>query len=282
MTLCAINIAALIYCWTSILLTPLPAITIGISFFCSLMFLFEPKTKKLAVFTYLSLALIALCGFTFALYSRRPIGFLVPFTAVVIVCKNFYVTRKYRKKNSFRTKMASGVCLVAVFSLIGCSVNLFVLKDRDGLSNGQDTMWGVECVSVFDDICADATTDEEVAHAAYDWIRTNLTYDRSKMDVAFQYFNCRDTLISRSGVCFDFANLFAAICRSQGVPCYCLDGANKRDLSSGHTFNRVFFNGSWWTVDVTYDTSHADKQWGFMKCQSLNDPDELYYLTKIY
>ena len=118
MTLCAINIAALIYCWTSILLTPLPAITIGISFFCSLMFLFEPKTKKLAVFTYLSLALIALCGFTFALYSRRPIGFLVPFTAVVIVCKNFYVTRKYRKKNSFRTKMASGVCLVAVFSLI--------------------------------------------------------------------------------------------------------------------------------------------------------------------
>ena len=281
MILCAINLAALIYCWTSILLTPLPAIVIGISFSCSLMFLFEPKTKALAVFTYLSLALIALLGLAFTIYSRRPIGFLVSFSAAAVICKNFLVSKKYCKKDKFRTKTVTGVCLIAAFALVGCTVYHFVLNKQNGLSNGQDTMWGAECIPVFDAICADATTDEDVALAAYDWIRANLTYDHD-LNLLYQYFNCRNTLTTKTGVCFDFANLFTAICRSRGVPCFCVDGNSKRDPSSKHSFNRVFFKGSWWTVDVTHDTTYTNKQWGFMKCQCLNEPDELYYITKIY
>ena len=281
MTLCAINIAALIYCWTSILLTPIPAIVIGMSFLCSLLFLFEPKTKALAVFTYMSLAFIALLGLAFTIYSRRPIGFLVSFSAVAVICKNFLTSRKYWKKDRLRTKMITGVCLISAFALVGCTVYHFVLNKRHGLSNGQDTMWGAECVPVFDAICAEASTDEDVAYAAYDWIRTNMTYDHD-LNFKYQYFDCRNTLTTKTGVCFDFANLFTAICRSHGVPCFCIDGNSKRKPSSKHSFNRVFFNGSWWTVDVTYDTEFKGKLWGFHKCQSLSDPDEDYYITKIY
>ena len=281
MTLCAINLAAVIYYWTAIIITPLPAIMIGISFSCSLMYLIEPKTKPLACITYLSMALIFLLGMIIAIYIRRPIGFLVSFSAGVIICKNFLASGTHRKKDKLRTKIASGICIAAIIILVGCSAYTFALSKRDGLSNGQETMWGAECAAVFDDICADAGTDEDVAHAAYDWIRSNLTYD-DNLDLVYQYFDCKNTLITKTGVCYDFANLFAAICRSQGVPCFCVNGDAKRNLSVKHTFNRVFFNGSWWTVDVTHDTSHADKQWGFMECQSLNDPDELYYITKIY
>ena len=281
MILCAINIAAVIYYWTAILITPLPAIMIGISFSCSLMFLFEPKTKTLAYITYISMALIFLLGMIFAIYIRRPIGFLVSFSAGVIVCKNFLASRTYRKKDELRTKIVSGICIMAAFVLVGCSAYTFVLNKRNGLSNGQETMWGAECSAVFNSICSDAGTDEEVVRAAYDWIRANLTYD-DDLDLVYQYFDCKNTLITKTGVCYDFANLFAAICRSQGVPCYCLDGDSKRNLSLKHTFNRVFFSGSWWTVDVTHDTTHNDKQWGFMKCQDPNEPDELYYITKIY
>ena len=46
------------------------------------------------------------------------------------------------------------------------------------------------------------------------------------------------------GICFDYANLFTAICRSQNIPCYTVYGHNIIDHSSRHCWNRVYFNGA--------------------------------------
>ncbi len=62
------------------------------------------------------------------------------------------------------------------------------------------------------------------------------------------------------GVCYDFSAVFAAMCRSQGIPCT----VEKGYISSGyHAWNRVYPDGKWITVDMTRSVVqrnyHADR-----------------------
>lgn len=82
----------------------------------------------------------------------------------------------------------------------------------------------------------------------------NFEYDYN-YNVLFQYFDVRKTLRTKQGVCFDFFHLFAALCRSQNIPCYAVDGISYKDSTVQHTWNRVYYDGSWWNKDVTNDIS---------------------------
>jgi len=181
--------------------------------------------------------------------------------------------------------MIAGIVLVAVFVLTIFS-GIFVVTSRNsGLANGPETTWDRESQAVFDEICVDATTDKEFIAAAYNWILNNLTYDDYRP--AYQCFNVKRTLSLKSGICYDFANLFAAICRSQGVPCYCINGYRRDNVNYQHAWNRVFFDGVWWNMDVTFDTCRRNKSpelslYGFHACENLYSPDENYVITKIY
>ena len=73
----------------------------------------------------------------------------------------------------------------------------------------------------------------------------NFEYDY-KCEPFIKYFNVRKTLTTKKGICYDFSHLFAAICRSQNIPCYVLDGTKLDDANYHHTWNRVYFNDSWW------------------------------------
>ena len=108
----------------------------------------------------------------------------------------------------------------------------------------------------------------------------NFEYD-DECEPIVQYFNVRKTLSARKGICYDFSHLFAALCRSQNIPCYVVDGDKRKNVQYHHTWNRVYFNGSWWDVDTTYDAT-SNSKYGFNKLNSLNDIDELYYITRIY
>ena len=85
----------------------------------------------------------------------------------------------------------------------------------------------------------------------------NLAYDHYKVDVlgtprAFYYNDFSgtyDTWVTKAGVCHDFANIFATMCRAQGIPCNTLD-------NRGHTWNLVYVNNSWVEVDMTYDITN--------------------------
>lgn len=57
-------------------------------------------------------------------------------------------------------------------------------------------------------------------------------------------------LYLRKGVCNDFAELFAALVRSQGIPVKKESGYDTS--SGGHMWNRVYFDGQWWWLDATW------------------------------
>ena len=112
----------------------------------------------------------------------------------------------------------------------------------------------------------------------------NLEYDYN-YNAIFQYFDVRKTLRTKKGVCFDFSHLFAALCRSQNIPCYAVDGTSYTDSSARHTWNRVYYDGCWWNLDVTNDiscTASGKSPYGFRELTSVYNSDKDYYITNIY
>ena len=57
------------------------------------------------------------------------------------------------------------------------------------------------------------------------------------------------TLNSSKGICYDLSSLFAAMCRSQSIPCSLTKGYAGR---SYHAWNKVNVDGAWYQIDLTY------------------------------
>ena len=94
--------------------------------------------------------------------------------------------------------------------------------------------------------------DLEIAAAVYDYLAKNVTYDYDKAEtVQSGYLPDPDsTLASKTGICFDYAALAAAMMRSQGVPCQVITGyVGAEELY--HAWNRFFVkNEGWLTVEI--------------------------------
>lgn len=105
------------------------------------------------------------------------------------------------------------------------------------------------------ELCAGKITDAEKVVAIHNYIAANYTYDSelaAKIDAGTvnNYVpNANSVLNAKKGICYDLASLFAAMCRSQGIPC---------KLTSGyagtvyHAWNQVYVNGAWQVIDPTY------------------------------
>ena len=112
----------------------------------------------------------------------------------------------------------------------------------------------------------------------------NFEYDYDCKPI-IQYFNVRKTLTSKKGICYDFAHLFATLCRTQNIPCYVVDGTKIDDANYHHTWNRVYFDGSWWNVDITFDTIQTqskDELYGFRNIENAYSPNKEFIIRKIY
>ena len=190
--------------------------------------------------------------------------------------------------SSGKDKLLTKICVLVLTAFIAVllffSYNFVFKPEAPYLSNGRDTLWDTQTEELADEICAGCETDEEKVGAFYDWIIANFEYDYD-CNPLFQYFNVRKTLQTKQGICFDFSHLFAAFCRSQNIPCYAVDGMPYDRSKENHTWNRVYFNGSWWDMDLTNDTLATKdnrKIYGFHELESIASPDKDYYITRIY
>jgi len=189
-----------------------------------------------------------------------------------------------KSKDNLLTKIFVLVVFFVILSLL-LSAYIFVYKqDIVSLANGQATLWDTKTVELSDEICADCDTDEEKVKAIYNWMMHNFEYDY-ECEPFIQYFNVRKTLSKRKGICYDFSHLFAALCRSQNIHCYVIDGDKRDSTQYHHTWNRVYFDGSWWNMDVTFDivqTKKHEQLYGFRKIGNPYIQDKEYQITKIY
>ena len=243
----------------------------------------EIKTKTMRTAVYISLMLIACMNIAYAIYCRRvfPILSIISLAIVLLYYTAF-------SNNTSKDNLLTKICVLIVSAFIIAllfTAYIFVYKQKDiSLTNGQATLWDTNTVELADEICADCDTDEESVKAIYEWMIHNFEYDY-ECEPIVQYFNVHKTLRTHKGVCYDFSHLFAALCRSQNIPCYVIDGTPYNPAMDCHTWNRVYFDDSWWNIDVTFDIIQTKKQgvlYGFCKIEYAFVTDEKYIITKIY
>lgn len=106
------------------------------------------------------------------------------------------------------------------------------------------------------------SNDYEKARVIYDWVGTNIEYDDNKavevmqnkvpMGVASGAINTFET---RLGVCFDYACLYVAMCRANGIPVRLIVGEGYNGIEwISHSWNEIYIKerDEWIGVDPTF------------------------------
>ena len=186
-------------------------------------------------------------------------------------------------KDTLLTKIYVLAVSIFIIAALILSYNFVCKPESPYLLNGGATLWDTQTEELADEICADSDTDAEKVQAIYNWMIANMEYDYN-YKALLQYFDVRRTLSTGTGVCYGFANLFAALCRSQNIPCYVVDGTPYDRSTEDHTWNRVYYDGCWWDLEVTNDiscTASGKSLYGFRKLVGASAPDKDYFITKI-
>ncbi|QSF45556.1 transglutaminase-like domain-containing protein [Paenibacillus tianjinensis] len=128
------------------------------------------------------------------------------------------------------------------------------------LSSVQNVKWSSSDKSVLKakQLTQGLTTDEAKVKVIYNYIVANVKYDyQLAATVTQDYIPKNDnTLLTKKGICYDYASLFATMLRSEGIPTKLVMG-NTSYVSTYHAWNEVLLNGKWVTIDTTVDAGLA-------------------------
>ena len=110
------------------------------------------------------------------------------------------------------------------------------------------------CVAKAKELTANASNQGEAVQAVCQFVIDNVTYDTAKaqqLSTMTGYVPDPDgTLSSKTGVCFDYASLGAAMLRSLGIPTKIITGyVSPGDLY--HAWIMVYVDGSWQTGEFS-------------------------------
>ena len=188
----------------------------------TLFFVLKIRSTPMRAIVLVVLFFVMAMSIVTSLSCRRLLPMLT-FVVTAIEMMYFGIVDSSHGKDKLLTKICILVLTAIIVVLQFFTYNFVYKTETPYLSNGRDTMWDTQTEELADDICAGCETDEEKVRAFYDWIIANFEYDYD-CNPLFQYFNVRKTLQTMQGLCFDFAHLFAAFCRSQNIPCYAVDG----------------------------------------------------------
>ena len=281
--LAAYNLLLGVYLKDFLALSPMLLTFYLLSALSTLFFVIRIRSTLMRAIVYIVLFFVLLMStLSFVLCSR-----ILPMMTLITTATEMMYLAIF-DNSSGKDKPLTKIYVMAISVLIAVTLlvsYLFVSKpETPYLLNGGATLWDTQTEELADEICAGCDTDAEKVQAIYSWMVTNLEYDYD-YKALFQYFDVRKTLRTKQGVCFDFSHLFTALCRSQNIPCYAVDGISYKDNSVQHTWNRVYYDGSWWNMDVTNDissTATGKSLYGFRKLDAASAPDEDFFITKIY
>lgn len=271
--------------WGYIPIAPLFIAQIIISICCSTLFCIEFSSRAMRMVENVVMIFLMLLALCYIIHLRQPVGLITLISSTALIIKNILCGRK-KQPNHFATKVVFLITLSVLLISIGFTVREFTFSKQTGLANGQTAVWSTVDKNFFDELAKDCTSQEEVVRKGYEWIIDNIRYDYSCTYFCnYQYFNIEKTIDTKMGICFDYSCLFAVYCRSQGIPCFIIDGTPFNPNMDYHTWNRVYFNGSWWQLDVTFDsiqTKQEGELYGFRQIDAHNVPDNGYRITRIY
>lgn len=103
-------------------------------------------------------------------------------------------------------------------------------------------------------LCKDLQDTDDKVLAIHNYIASNFSYDNDFADAVNRgeiknYVpDTTEILTTKAGVCYDFSALFAAMCRSQDIPCAVQKGYY---YGAYHAWNNVYVDDRWVSVDLT-------------------------------
>lgn len=120
---------------------------------------------------------------------------------------------------------------------------------------------GSTAVQLANSLCAGiATTDGRVS-AVYQWITSHISYNSAlaasiSAGTVTTYVPDLETILAgRTGICFDYAALMAAMLRSQGIPTRLVMG----NVPQGyHAWNEVYFEGTGWVMVASFRVTQVN------------------------
>ena len=281
--LVAYNIRLGFYLKDFLVLSPMLLAFYLLSVLPTLFFVIRLRSNTMRAIVYVVMIFVLGMSIVFSLCCRRLLP-MMTFFATAVELMYLAIFDNGSGKDKLLTKIYVLVVSTLIVTTLFASYNFVFKPETPYLLNGGATLWDMQTEELADEICDGCETDEEKVQAFYNWIISNLEYDY-EADPFFQYFDIRKTLRTKQGICFDFANLFAALCRSQNIPCYVVDGTPYDRSTEDHTWNRVYYNGCWWDLDVTNDitsTANGKSLYGFRELTSAYASDKDFYITNIY
>ena len=112
-------------------------------------------------------------------------------------------------------------------------------------------------------LTAGMSSDREKVQAIYNYIVGNVKYDHDKVDQLNIFYlpNINNTFSTNKGICYDYASLFAAMLRSQGIPTRMVKGYSDA-IGNGevyHAWNEVYLASEdrWIIIDTTHDATYV-------------------------
>jgi|GEM_PF-1892457 len=95
------------------------------------------------------------------------------------------------------------------------------------------------------------------AKAVYRWLGQNLAYDVARLtDPTPARYTTLAILARGKGVCQDYANVFAAMCRSLGIPTRIVTGVAPLSGGEPHAWNEFWDGQRWVSVDATWGAGY--------------------------
>lgn len=96
------------------------------------------------------------------------------------------------------------------------------------------------------------------------YIGKNYTYNSAIKSLPSTYLpDLKLVMQEKTGICYDFAALYAAMCRSVGIPCRLVMGYTSYVPNVYHAWCEVYVGGEWLTIDPTYNV--AEKEGFFLE-----------------
>jgi transglutaminase-like putative cysteine protease len=138
------------------------------------------------------------------------------------------------------------------------------LKDENTVYKGsiQNVNWSESKIvsELAIKLTKNAKTDEEKIEALYKYVTGTVKYDNDKASMATAGYipNIESTYTTSSGICYDYAALFAGMARSLGIPTKLAMGTTKH-VEGYHAWNEAYVDGEWIVIDTTIDASAVKK-----------------------
>lgn len=124
-----------------------------------------------------------------------------------------------------------------------------------------------EIAEISAQVCSGLDSDYDKARALSEWVSLNIYYDSDAYNssVTTKTLSLSETLEEHRSVCGGYANLYAALCQSQGIECYIVQGSVVQnnfsfeedvEVAPSHEWNAVLIDGRFIWVDSLWNTDN--------------------------